>query len=720
MATAYDPISALPLDEQPEEPAFNESELVTILDREYQAADNEYQELRKAVRLAWDYYEGLPFGNEVDGRSQIILPDVQETVDYMTASVLRTFVSGDRVVEFEATDEEGEPFADEATAAIGFNFMRQQDGYRILLDWCTSGLMDRIGIAKTMMETSEKVTRTPVVISDPVELEQYPEADIESVSENEDGTWTVNLKQVRREKRSVDVAVPLSEFRFTPTARHEDDADYLAHCPIKTRSELVDMGFDREQVESLPAHTEIPDETRDYEFWRDPESSPALERIQYYEEYARIDIDGDGIAERVKVCRAGSGSSGEILRWAVPYANGGELAIETIEEQPFSVFSPFPRPHRLVGWSLADKVLDIQLARSTVARQLFDGMYNANMPRPVVSEAGASDNTIDDLLSPVPGSPIRVRDLNAVAPYTTNFDVGKSMQVVEWMSREGQARTGAVRSSQVLDPNTLNDQSATEYAGNRDDAQVRQEFIARNLGEAVSRLFAKKYRMLRNEGEPFRIKVDGKYKIVDPGKWPDDMNVIIRVGLGTGSKEKRVQARMAIAPFLAEGFQNKQVTPKHLFKAIDGLVRDLGLGQGDDFWKDPDAPPEIDPQTGQPVQEQEEPSPEVMAAQAKIEQEQQKLQLETMKSEAQLNLSREESAAKIELMREEGAQKLELEREKARYEAEANQERMQFEQVMAIRQQEFNERLAERKAEHDAAQAEAKVAANRPGGDLDK
>ncbi|MGJ3630162.1 portal protein [Sphingomonas sp. MMS24-JH45] len=185
------------------------------------------------------------------------------------------------------------------------------------------------------------------------------------------------------------------------------------------------------------------------------------------------------------------------MRW-----EGGELAIETVEEQPFSVFCPFPRPHRIEGWSLADKVMDIQLARSTIARQLMDGMYNANMPRPVVSETGSSENTMDDILSPVPGAPIRVRDVNAVTPFVTSFDVGKSMTVLEWMTGERENRTGITRLNQGLDADALN-KTATGTALMQAQGQQQEEFIARNLAEAVSRLFGKKYRLMRREGDPF-------------------------------------------------------------------------------------------------------------------------------------------------------------------------------------------------------------------------
>jgi len=687
---------------EPTKPGFNEQELIAALQREYDAAESEWERLSDFHRLAQDFYEAKPFGNEVTGRSQIVLPDVQETIDYMATSVLRTFVSGDRVVEFEATDEEDEAGADQATAAIGFNFMRQQDGFRILHDWCVSGLMQRYGIAKTMMVTEERVRRDTIMISDPVELEGLGDVEIEGVEETPDGL-AVSIKQQIREKRFIDVAVPASEFRFSPNARHEDDSDYLAHCPVKTRSDLVDMGFDREQVYGLPAYTRLPGDRAedDDNSWQNPESTPALVEVQLCEEYARIDIDGDGIAERVRVFRV----EGEILRWA-----SGEIAMETVDEQPFSVFCPFPRPHRLVGYSLADKVMDIQLARSTIARQLFDGMYSANMPRPIVSEDGSSENTIDDLLSPIAGAPIRVRSMGAVDAFQTTFDVGKSLTVLEWITGERESRTGITRLNQGLDADALN-KTATGTAMMQAQGQQQEEFIARNLAEAFARLMAKKYRLWRREGEPFKAKVDGTYQMIDPASWPEEINVTIRVGLGTGSKDKRIQARMALAPIMAEGFANGQVKPEHLFKAVDGLVRDLGLGQGSDYWQDP--------ASEEAQQQPEQPDPEMMALQAEQQREQQKLEFEQQKAAAQLQLQREKDAASVEAQREKHMLDMEQAREKAALEAQLARDKASAEADIAIYRIDREAEVKRYAADIAGKRDDGDIGQNRDGGRLD-
>lgn len=647
---------------------MDERQLVALLQREYQAADQYRQELDQLRSLANDYYDGRPFGNEMDGMSQVVLPDVQETIDYMTASILRTFASGERVVEFEAHDEAEEPAADDATEALNYSFLRLQDGYRLLHDATKDGLLNKIGVFKTVVETEEYVTREDV-IGDPLQLGMLPEGvEIEEVTDNGDGTVTASIKRQKAKKCFRDYAIPPWQFLFSPNARHEDVADYLAHIEEKTRSDLVEMGFEVEHVYSLQAHARYSDreDPRTEELdWQDAESSAALEKVLLCEEYARIDVDGDGIAERVKIFRV----EGEILR-----NEDGSPAVETVDDQPFAVFCPFPRQHRLAGDSLAEKVMDIQLVRSEVARQLINGMAFANMPRPVVDTLMATTETLDDILSPIPGSPIRVKGgVASVQPFQTSFDVGKSLQVMEWMTGERESRTGITRLNQGLDADALN-KTASGTAMMQAAGQQQEEFIARNLAETLARLFVKKYRLMRAEGEQFPIKVDGKYRMVDPSTWPEEINIVVRTGLGSGSKDRRVQGRMAMRPMVQEAIAAGFAGREHAFNLLDGLARDMGVGKGDDYMYSPDDP------EGQQAEEQ--PDPEMAKVQGQLALKQQQQQAEqALKAQAQ-----------------------------------------QFDQQLAEDQAEFEAQLAMAKADFEAQLANRKVETamtqNRPGGSL--
>lgn len=685
------------------------AELAAILKREYDAAEDYYGQIEPLQELAFRFYEAQPFGHEVDGRSQIVLPDVQETVDYMTQSVLRTFVSGDRTIEFEASDETDEQAADDATAAIDYNFMRRQDGYGVLNDVAQDGNLRKLGIFKSICEETERVSRRWEEMP-ALALGMLPEdVEIENIREFEGAEGIpmarVLIKTQRVEKQYKIVAVPTQEFRFSPNARHEDDADYVAHVRPVTRSELVEMGFDQDQAYSLPGHSEdlaSTTESNNLDHFNKEESTPALQTVLLCEEYARIDVDGDGIAERVKVFRV----ENEILI----DAESGEEAIETVDEQPFAVFCPFPRPHRLVGYSLADKVMDIQLARSEIARQMFDGMAFANMPRPIVSESGVSDETLDDILNPIPGSPIRVRSPDAIGWASNTFDIGASMNAMEWMTGERESRTGITRMNQGLDADALN-KTATGTALMQSQGQQFEEYVARNLAEAFARACAKLYRLMRVEAEPFKIRVDGKYREVDPSVWPEEVHIRIRVGLGTNAKDKRIAARQMLLEPLTFAMQEGMAGPEHAYNWMDGMARDTGIGTADDFMFDPN-----DPEAAKKLQEKaQQPDPKLVEAQGKIELEQQKAaataELDRMKAGEKAQLDRDAAAADIETQREKHAMDMQVMRERAALESQLARDKAAEEIALAREKMQ-----AEAKLRREFA--DANVSQNRPGGSL--
>ncbi|SVD58756.1 uncharacterized protein METZ01_LOCUS411610, partial [marine metagenome] len=62
-----------------------------------------------------DYFQGRPFGNEEDGRSQVVSRDVRDTVALMMPQVMRTFFGSEKVVEFVPRGPEDVPMAEQAT-----------------------------------------------------------------------------------------------------------------------------------------------------------------------------------------------------------------------------------------------------------------------------------------------------------------------------------------------------------------------------------------------------------------------------------------------------------------------------------------------------------------------------------------------------------------------------------------------------------------------------
>lgn len=673
---------------------LTEEELVNALRAESESACTFHDTtLAKRQEECLRYYDGEPFGDEMEGLSQIVLPDVAETVDYMAISVLRTFVSGDRVVEFQAKDPNEETAVDEATEAIQQIFMQHQDGYRVLHDWLKAGLIEIIGVVKSVAVDEEAVD-AKAFIATAEELAaadgrgELPE-DTEIVDRG-DGSYSVKTKLARNRRYFYDYTVPSEEFRFSARARHEDKADYLAHVCRKTRSDLVEMGFDVDMVYELPSgESELMTDARsiardrEYDAYWIANRQASMEEVELWEEYIRIDADGDGIAELLKCFRVGTKLLSEP---------------EVVPDHPFTVFCPFPRPHRMVGESLAEKAMDIQRIRSVVARQLMNGMYLTNMPRYWLPQESTTDNTINDLLTVVPGAPVRGKGAPPT-PLNDGFDIGKSLGVLEFWSGEKESRTGITRLNQGLDADTLN-KTATGTALMQAQGQQYEEFIARNFAECVARMFWRKYRLVRDAGEPFSVKIGGAYATVDPSQWPEEPDMVIRTGLGTNRKEYRIGQRMQLLEIQREGLEIGLVDKQGLFNSAAGLVRDMGIGQPDDYFIDPSN----NPQPEQPPT----PDPALVKAQAQAEAQQ-----------AKIAGDQQIAAMKMQTQRDEAALKQELARDEADFEARLAQEKFEFEKEQARARMMFEAQMARESAATQAA-TQVEISKNRPGGALDK
>lgn len=694
--------------------ALSDGDLIALLREEEDAAVG-YRDtgLADDQATALDFYNGEPFGDEEDGRSQFVTRDVAEVCDYMTVSVLRPFVSGDRVLEFEGDDK-----AKEVTAALNHLFMRKQAGYRLLHDWLKAGLIEKIAVVKTGAVTERQVKRETyqgATGDDLVRLEADGWTIVAATPmQSPDGAelFTVQVERTGDYVCFKDLPIPSEEFLFSDRTAHEDDAVYLAHRSAKTRSELRLMGFDGEVIDGLPVDDVTENDWRRINRFEDEGTrlsrsgaDKASQTVTLLEEYIRVDRDGDGIAELLCVHRVGTTL----------------LDVKEVEEQPFTVFCPFPLPYRLVGHSLADKVMDIQRLRSVATRQSLDAFYLSNAPRTLVHEDSISENTLDDLLTVRPGSIIRWKGPTPPQPYSQPFTAEGALRMLEFATGERESRTGITRLNQGLDADALN-KTATGTAMMQAQGQQMEDYIARNFGEALARLFMKKLRLMAGRAEPFKVNMEGRQIEVNPKSWPAEMDLSVQVGLGTGRKDVRLAYRQQVIALQAQAVANMpgMVTPKQLFNSAQGLVADMNIGAATDYFTDPESPEA----QAAAAQQGEKPDPE-----------QQKMQAEMALKQADMQAKQQEAAMKLELAREEAGARLELDRQRAQMDAQMAEQAAQREYDLAVAKMQAEGQLAREKmaleaqlaqeqaelrATFDVAKADAGISSYRPGGELDQ
>ena len=97
---------------------------------------------------ALEYYLREPYGNEVEGKSQIVTGEVAEVVDGALPQLMRVFTSSNDAVVFEPVNQGDEPIAEQATVYVNHIFYKDNNGFEIMHDWFKDALLQKVGVVK--------------------------------------------------------------------------------------------------------------------------------------------------------------------------------------------------------------------------------------------------------------------------------------------------------------------------------------------------------------------------------------------------------------------------------------------------------------------------------------------------------------------------------------------------------------------------------------------
>ncbi|GGL48405.1 portal protein [Caulobacter rhizosphaerae] len=611
-------------------------------------------QLAKDRNEASEYYRGAPFGDEEEGRSQAISRDVHDTVSAIMPSLMRIFFGPDKVVEFVPHGEEDVEMAEQATDYVNYIFTRDNPGFLILTAVFKDALVRKTGLTKWWWDDSEEVrTARYSGLTDEAltllleDLAGAEKADLVDSEQDADNLLSVTVKLTRKRDRVRVCAVPPEEFLIDRNARSIDDATFVAHRTMKTVSDLVAMGYDKDEVLEASeqgdelAYTPERLNRNPYSLSVGSTANPdeASRLVLYIESYPMVDTDGDGIAELVKVCTIGPTCN--IVHW------------EHTESRNFADFCPDPEPHTFFGQSTADKTMDVQRVKSSLLRSALDSLSLAINPRTVVSEKQGGENVVADAMNTEIGAIIRSDDVTAVQPIVAPDVSPSAFQAMNYMDQIKEARTGMSRVALGLDPQALQNTTATAAAGQFGQAQQHIELIARIFAETgMVRMFRGILRLVvENQRQTRMVQLTGKKFVpMDPRGWRSDMDVIPNVGIGGGTDQERAQVLTLVLQkqeqILLTKPDNPMVGLDEYHYTLSKFLQLAGFKNPDAFFKDPkDAPPAA-PQPPPP-------DPNLVKVQ-------QQGQLEQLKASQAHELAQAQAAANAALQEQEAARKHEL------------------------------------------------------------
>lgn len=547
---------------------------------------------QKARVDALKYYHQRKRGDEIEGRSGVVAGDVSASVEANLAQMMDAYTT-DNVVEFDPIDADDEEAAQLETDAVVYFVMSRQNGFLHLLAACKDALLLRNGVMKVWVE-NEKTTETRTFENVPEEALSEFSAD-EIVAYN-DGVLTIRQTNQRKELKSE--AVAIENFYYL---QDEDNFDlqYTSFCAerhVDARSRLIELGHDKKIVAGLKSNPAAASLMRPDSYARNPGGSidpaPKLldssqDLIEWYECYAYMDIDGDGVAERVMV--------------AYVDAEKTVLKSQAVSLVPFATGVTLLTPHRLTGISDYDKLRQTQDEHTGLKRGLYDNVNTVTKNRIAYLDGRVN---VDDVSDGRTNGAMRVsanagvEDVRAaVMAFSVPDNSGNILANIEALKRERTELGGA-----SLDMATGQMQIGGERMGSQglDRAYSVAEQLAAHKTKVFAatllrNLFLLAHATLReNFATPVPIKRQGKWLSPIPAKWPRRHCVTVKVGMSPGERQRKSSALMQIlnsqVQLAGQGMDEVLVNVVGFYRTLMDWARINDVLNPEQYFIDPTSP----------------------------------------------------------------------------------------------------------------------------------
>lgn len=640
-------------EEEQEHQPMDDEELEAMIGQEITDAvayiDSDLSPIRA---MATRYYRGDPFGNEEEGRSQVVAMETRDTISAMMPSLMRVFFSSENVVEFVPRGPEDVKNAQQATDYANYVFTADNNGFMTAYATFKDALARKCGIMEAVWEETEEVRIEQYSGLDDATLQllmqegeaefkvvmSYPDEAMQGAMQIDQATGEplppamLHDVEMRRKIKSGRIRindVAPEELILSRQALDFENAPIVGRRKMATVAELIAIGYDEEEVMEYVGNSDLSDNEEmlarhalNNQQFQDQSANPMEQRVLYCEVYVRIDFDGDGVPELRKVCTMGP--SYEVKR---------NLPTAYI---PFVAFPCDPEPHTspLEAGSIFDITHDIQEIKSEILRNTLDSLAQSIHPRTAIVEGQVN---IEDVMNNETGAVIRMRAPNMVQTFAQPFVGQAAFPMLDYVDSIKEDRTGMSKAAMGLNADALQSSTRAAVAATISASQGRLELTSRLLAEGMKTLFKKiLFLTVTHQDKARMIRLRNEWVQIDPRSWDTSMDVTVNIGLGNGDTNEKLTALTAIAAKQEQaltqlGINNPLVTPQQYARTLRKIVELSGFKDASMYFNDI-------PDDWKPEPQQAKPTPEEVLAKVQAE----SIQADIQKKAAELELKRQQ------------------------------------------------------------------------------
>lgn len=546
------------------------------------------------------YYLGEPFGNEIEGRSQVVSRDVNDTIEWIKPSLMRIFTGGDAICKFDPVGEEDTEAAQQESDYVDFVIQKKNNWFAIAYEWFSDALLTRnayalaywedkqeptierycgltddqlalIGMDTSVQIIAHRAYVQPVQVNTPQGPQQIPM-----------GMHDVDVRRLKNYGCTKVVVLPPERCLVASESRSVSvrDASFFEYWEHKTISQLRVDGFDvpddLSDTGGNGLERTLIDQSRDVTAGsvvlsdQPTRTDPAMRRVKVRMIWMRHDYNGDGISE---------------LRYIVIVGNTF-LVNQEVSSIPVACIVPTPMPHRHIGLGIYDAVCDLQLIKSAMLRQVVDNTYLANNGRTAVDKNKVN---LDDLMVSRPGGVVRTDGPpgEAIMPFTHPQTSAQGIEVLGYLDSIRQYRTGTQQP--FVGPDSIDSKA---MPGTVDQltaaASQRVELIARVIAEGVKDLVQIVHEVtLTNATVADKVQLRGKWVTVDPRQWKKRSDMTLSVGFGVSNQRRHIASLQQMIEYAKQALPYGLTDLKKIYNMLAELTKAMGFPGAERFWNEP-------------------------------------------------------------------------------------------------------------------------------------
>jgi hypothetical protein len=452
---------------------IDKNKILQSCKRDLKAADTLRLQNMEKISQWKSESEGLPYGNEVKGKSRIVSKDIMRQREWLVPKLADPFLGTSDIIKCNPVTYEDSLAAKQNELVLNTQFCRKFNRYNFIMKSLNVLITEGTLVVQTGWDYEDKT------IEEQVEVVCVDEFGNEFIT-----TQTQEVVKVLKNQPTA-VVCRNEDIYIDPTCMDDmDKCQFIIHRYETDLSTLRSDGRYKNldkvaKAESNEDNDFVSEDTTDFKF-----EDSARKKMVVYEYWGNYDINGDGIAEPI-VC---SWIGDIIIRLQDnPYPD---------KKPPFLVVPFNAVPFQMYGEGLASSIGDKQKIKTAILRGIIDNMAQSNN-----AQIGIRKNALDmaNRKKFLAGKNFEYNGLKEdFWQGSYNQIPGSVFDMLSIMNNEIESQTGIKSFSGGINSNSLGS-TATGARGAMDATATRQLSLVRNIAENLIKPLMRKWMSYNSE-----------------------------------------------------------------------------------------------------------------------------------------------------------------------------------------------------------------------------